>query len=122
MKPAAEDLDDRRRVWEALSDLYLDTDTSLSRQWRADILAASPYSLQELEHILIVEVHPVCRLNLLRVTGEWAGFDPEWLEARILRRARSWSPFRRFAPARIIVPRSIEWRRTKEEILKLRKA
>jgi hypothetical protein len=122
VKPAAEDLDNRRRVWEALSALYLDTDTSLSRQWRADILAASPYSLQELEDILVEEVHPVCRLNLLCVAGEWAGFDLAWLEARILRRARSWSPFRRFALARVIGPRSLEWRRTKEEIVRLRQA
>ena len=49
MKSAVEDLENRRRAWEALSDLYLDTDTSLSRQWRAAILAASPYSLEELE-------------------------------------------------------------------------
>jgi hypothetical protein len=122
MKPAAEDLDNRRRVWEALSDLYLDTDTSLSRQWRANILAACPYSLQELERILIEEVHPVCRSNLLCLAGEWAGFDQQWLEARILRRSRSRSPFRRFALARITVPRSTEWWRTKEEIVRLRKA
>ncbi len=121
MKPATEDLENRRRAWEALSDLYLDTDTSLSRQWRAQILAASPYSLDELEHILIEEIHPACRANLLCVAGEWAGFDMEWLEARILRRSRSRWPFHRFSLARLAVPRSVEWQQTKDEIVRLRK-
>ena len=122
MKSAVEDLENRRRAWEALSDLYLDTDTSLSRQWRAAILAASPYSLEELEQILVEEIHPACRSNLLCVAGEWAGFDMEWLEQRILRRVRSRSPLRRFTLARLTVPRSTEWQRTKEEVVRLRKA
>jgi hypothetical protein len=123
MKPVVEDLEDRRRAWEGLSDLYLDTDTSLSREWRAQILATSPYSFDELERILIEEVHPACRANLRRVAGAWAGFDMKWLEARILRLLRSRSPFRRFslALARFTVPRSTEWQRTKDEIARLRK-
>ncbi len=90
--PAA-DLAARRPVWEALSGLYLDTDVSLSLKRRVDILAASPYSVDELQAILVDEVNPVCRLNMLVVAGEWAGFDVEWLESRILARGaapRGW--------------------------------
>src|SRR5262245_29072371 len=94
MKPAAEDLENRRRAWEALSDLYLDTDTSRSRSWRAQTLAASPYSLEELDQILIDEIDPACRTNSLSTAGEWAGFDMEWLENRILQQSGSRRLFR----------------------------
>jgi len=119
MKHALDDLDHRRPVWEALSDLFLDTDTSLSRSWRIGILAASPYSIEELQQILIDEVYPVCRSNLWQIAGEWAGFDLQWLECRILRRLRS--PLRRIfhtlSLGRLTVPLSSEWRHTKEGVL-----
>lgn len=121
MKPAHEDLEHRRPVWEALSDLFLDTDTSLARAWRAGILAASPYSLDELQQILVDEIYPVCRSNLFSIAGEWAGFDPEWLESSILRRLRS--PLRRFHSfnlGRLTVHLSGEWDHTKEGILEKR--
>jgi hypothetical protein len=86
-------LESRRPVWEALSSLFLDTDTSLSRSWRAQLLANSPYSIAEIETILFDEVYPVCAGNLLQVSGEWAGFDPEWLEQEILKRRRSSIPW-----------------------------
>ncbi len=78
------DIAERRRVWLALSDMFLDTDTALSRAWRVSELARSPYSLAELEDILVHEVYPVCSANLRSVAGEWAGFDADWLEQRIL--------------------------------------
>jgi hypothetical protein len=56
MKNAEEDLDARRPVWEAFSTLFLDTDTSLHREYRSRLLARSPYSLPELEQILRDEV------------------------------------------------------------------
>lgn len=121
MKPAIEDLEHRRPVWEALSDLFLDTDTSLARSWRVGILAASPYSLDELEQILIEEVYPVCHSNLFSVAGEWVGFDTQWLERSILRRLRS--PLHRLnvlSLGRLTVPLSSEWRHTKEGILQQR--
>jgi hypothetical protein len=73
----------RRPVWEALSTFFLDTDISLSRDYRARILAVSPYSLSELDAILADEVFPVCRWNLLTVAGEWAGFDEQWLDSEL---------------------------------------
>jgi hypothetical protein len=117
MRPAHEDLQHRQPVWEALSDLFLDTDTSLSRDWRVSVLAASPYSLRELEQILVDEVYPVCSANLFSVAGEWAGFDPEWLQGSILRQLRSHSLFSRiFSLGRLVVGWSSEWRCTKEEV------
>lgn len=114
MPPAEDDLDHRRPVWDALSSLFLDTDTSLSREWRVKLLASSPYSVEQLEHILVDEVYPICRWNLFSIAGEWAGFDMAWLEKKILRRLRS--PLRflhRANLGRVTVPTSGEWAATK---------
>jgi len=109
----------RRPVWEALSTLFLDTDISLSREYRARILAASPYSLSELDAILADEVFPVCRWNLLAVAGEWAGFGEQWLEQRITkylsRKLRV-----HFGFGRRFVHRSDEWSATKQAVEALR--
>ena len=117
LRSPALDLAARRPVWDALSTLFLDTDVSLMLDYRARVLAESPYTLDELEAILIDEVYPVCRVNLLSIAGEWAAFDPEWLEARILRRLRS--PFRALHPfniGRLTVPLSWEWRATRRAV------
>jgi len=75
---------ERRRVWEAMSELYLDTDIDAEVMSRvAAELAHSPYSLAELERILRHEVHPVLVSNLYSVAGVWSGFDPQWLAAQI---------------------------------------
>ncbi len=34
--------------------------------------------------VAIDKVYPACSFNLSQVAGEWAGFDPDWLERRIL--------------------------------------
>jgi hypothetical protein len=78
--------------------------------------------MKELTEILTSEVYPVCRWNLLSIAGEWAGFDLDWLEARILRRLRS--PLSRFlgrwTVGRLTVPLSSEWRATRVAVLKSR--
>lgn len=74
----------RRKVWLALSELYLDNETHDPSI--ADALARSPYSLETLRDILQYEVHPVVCFNLLSAAGEWAGFDESVLSARIERR------------------------------------
>ncbi|WP_350283753.1 hypothetical protein [Nitrosomonas sp.] len=121
IKPAAEDLAARQPVWEALSDMFLDMDTSLSRQWRADQLARSPYSIEQLEFILVNEVYPICKYNLLSMAGEWAGFDPEWLKEKILchlgSRFRFWHTLNLGC---FTVHASVEWRTTKYAILAAR--
>lgn len=85
MKPASEDLENRRPVWQQLSDLFLDTEL---QQYHFDgmarAVADSPYSLSEIEEILIRELYPVCMPVLMSLTGEWAGFDSNWLERAIV--------------------------------------
>lgn len=114
--PAIDDLERRRPVWEALSTLFLDTDASLDRRWRAQVLADSRYSLDELEEILLSEVYSACSGNLRSIAGEWAGFDPEWLEDRIL--SRRPARIHRFTPGKLLF--TAEWRHTKAEIRSLR--
>jgi hypothetical protein len=102
MRPPDQDLPNRRPVWNAWSDLYLDNEPSPGDlEYVAERLAASPYSAEELRYILLVEVHPVCAGNLRQVAGIWSGFDADWLEQAILSRQR-----RRLRwPARLIPPR-----------------
>ena len=96
--PAASDdhdmhaLDARIPVWVALSDLYLDTDVTLSHDYIARTLAASPYPLDALHEMLMYDVHPALYKNLMSVVGEWAGFDQAWLLERIeaVRRQPRW--------------------------------
>lgn len=82
----ADVLERRRPVWQALSGLFLDNvvdDSGLRGVARC--LAESGYDWSELESIMAVEVAPVLHVNLRMVAGEWAGFDPDWLEGEILR-------------------------------------
>lgn len=119
--PAPNDLENRRPVWDALSSMFLDTDTSLSRVWRVRILAESNYSIDQIQMILVDEVYPICRWNLLSVAGEWAGFDMAWLESKILRRLRS--PLRflhRAKLGRVAVNLSGEWQATKRAVAEAR--
>ena len=89
MKSAFEDLENRKFVWNNLQILFMDTDVKSELNGIADKLAASPYSLSEIESILAKEVFPACWFNLLLfVGGEWAGFDIEWLSNRILKRQK----------------------------------
>ena len=105
---AKTDLERRRHVWNALSELYLDTELEEPDNARiAAVLAQSGYSSGQLEEILYRELHPVLLTNLVSFAGEWAGFDPDWLEAQILKRG---SKRRGFAviPGKWMVRRS--WR------------
>jgi hypothetical protein len=114
VKPADEDTAARRPVWEALSDMFLDTDVSLDRDWRVGVLAASPYALEEIERILVDEVYPICKYNLVSVAGVWSGFDQVWLEERILRRGRSrLRVLHALNPGRLTMSRYLEWQATK---------
>ncbi len=87
-----DDADARIPVWNALSDLYLDTDVALLHDYIVRTLVASPYSLEALHEMLMYDVHPALYQNLMSVTGEWAGFDEAWLLERIetIRRQPRW--------------------------------
>jgi hypothetical protein len=69
------ELEARKRVWSALSELFLDTDITLSEDFVGRELAASPYDIDTIERILEREVAPVCKWNV--VWWEWAGFNQE---------------------------------------------
>ena len=114
---AQADLLNRRPAWAALSELFLDTSfDSGDRDRIASILASSSYSLADLEHILLWEVYPACRQNLLWIAGEWLAFDPEWLQSRILRGpsriVRLWTA----TLGRVSVHSSLEWRGIKRRV------
>jgi len=118
MNSATSDIESRQPVWEALSELFLDTDTSIARDRRAGVLASSPYSVDDLERILADEVYPICRWNLLDVVGEWAAFDRVWLRKRILRRVRR--PHLGGRKRRRAVQRLPEWQATRSVVEQLR--
>ncbi len=126
LPPTRSDLDSRRPVWLALSDLFLDTDVNLFRESNARLLADSPYSLDELDAILREEVYPACSANLSLVAGEWAGFDADWLEQRILRGGpaprRWWRRLQRYLMLGWSVPVRLpeEWREWRENVARLR--
>ena len=89
MRAPSLELEQRRPVWDALSELFLDTELQPEDHRRiARVLSASGYSEPELEQILRLAVGPVLLANLLSVAGQWAGFDLGWLEGQILRRGR----------------------------------
>lgn len=102
MKPPAEDLHARAPVWEAMSELYLDTDTTLLHAAAAQAFAASPYSLAELRDILVYEVNPVLWSNLFSVAGVWQGFRQDTLRDEILRRHAYPRWWRRLAPQPVL--------------------
>ena len=79
-------LEVRRPVWDTLGDLYLDTDTRPDLPRMACVLAGSGLSEAELNTIWQCEVTPALAFNLSVVAGEWAYFDLDWLEGKIVRR------------------------------------
>jgi hypothetical protein len=82
-------IQERRPLWAALSELWLDTElTAEDLEHIARVMADSGLSLEELRHVHLDEVAPVVSINLLSVAGAWAGFDEEWLCSRIVRNLR----------------------------------
>ena len=78
------DIEHRKPVWIALSELYLDTELQeYTYQWMAQIILDSPYSWEEILQINKYEVFPVLIRNLLIMTGQWAMFNEEWLLGEI---------------------------------------
>lgn len=91
------ELERRKPVWTAFSQLWLDTELDerdLSRI--AEAAAASRYAVAELRDIYLYEVAPVVCLNAWSVAGVWVAFDEEWLHAAAGRRAARRSLWLRF--------------------------
>ncbi len=91
----------RVQVWDVFSELFLDTSRNEEeKDWMAELLADSPFTLEELEHILSHEVSPVCSPNLFEWPGgEWLMFEPDWLIERCLARQKK-KPFKQPAHPR----------------------
>lgn len=75
----------RRPVWEAMSDLFLDTETRWSVPFVARRCAESGYDDETLERIFWAEVFPEAIDNLLQVAGEWGMLALD--EASLIKRA-----------------------------------
>jgi hypothetical protein len=92
-----DEIERRRPVWLAVSELWLDTELDENDLERiAAVMSLSGYSLDELRGIYLHEVAPVVYLNTLSMTGAWAGFDEGWLYNKIMREVRRAGPMRRF--------------------------
>ena len=80
-----EEIERRKPVWIALSELWLDTElTDVDLHHIATIMVASSYSLSELRVICDSEIAPVVYKNLLTPVGVWSGFDESWLAEQII--------------------------------------
>ena len=80
-----EELQRRKPVWEAMSDLFLDTETRWSVPYVARRCAESGYDDELLERIFWAEVFPEAIPNLLQVAGEWGVLALD--EAALVKRA-----------------------------------
>jgi hypothetical protein len=80
-----EELLRRRPVWEAMGDLFLDTETRWSVPFVARRCAESDYDDETLERIFWAEVFPEAIDNLLQVAGEWGMLSLD--EAGLIKRA-----------------------------------
>ena len=79
------DIEIKKSIWIALSDLFLDTElTEQDLDHIAKVIKDTGIPLESVEGILIDEVLPVCIPNMKIVTGNWTGFDEEWLIESIL--------------------------------------
>ncbi len=105
MLPPDEDLKDRQPIWDYLQYFWMDTDPEVLFPPIVDVCAASKYSLEELEQIFWNEIEPAVGFNLWDIAGEWAGFEIDWLSARILEKNR----FGRPLPFRHLRPQASSW-------------
>lgn len=84
MTPSAAEISERMPAWSALSEFFLDTQLQPTDYERiAAKLAATRYSISEMDDILNFEVYPACSGNLFSIAGEWTEFDPAWIKAHL---------------------------------------
>lgn len=89
-------IEQRKPVWEALSNLWLDTELDeADLEFIASVLDQSHLSVPELHWIYLYEVAPVVYINLWSVAGEWAGFNQEWLVEQILNKIKNTNRIKR---------------------------
>lgn len=91
------DITQRRPVWVALSEFYLDTELQDEDfKWIAGVLLKSPYSLEEVKAIDRYEIFPVLQFNMLVPAGVWEGFEEALLVERITAHLARRSVWRNF--------------------------
>jgi hypothetical protein len=80
-------MDDARRVevWMAMAEQFLDTETRPDIPGTALLCVEAGLSTGEAAAIWRDEVLPAVGFNTWQVAGEWAGWDRDWLVARIER-------------------------------------
>jgi hypothetical protein len=82
---SAEEIERRRPVWQAMSDLFLDTEVRWDVPFVARACAECGYDDATLERIFWAEVFPEAIGNLRSVIGEWCLLELD--EAALIRRA-----------------------------------
>ena len=108
--PAIEpSLESRLPIWQALSELFLDTEQD-EQTWATIAQTLKRYDIgaDEAEAILWNEVYPVLSSNLMSIAGEWAGWSDDWLRENLAIR-----PHTRSKPRFSIVARMVakDWQR-----------
>jgi hypothetical protein len=91
----------RLPLWEALSELWLDTElTDAFMEGIARVMDESGLTIEELWRVYSYEVAPVVYMNRYSFAGQWLGFSPDWLRTEIVRnlrdrprRTRFWTSF-----------------------------
>jgi hypothetical protein len=78
-------ISERKPLWQAFSDLWLDNELqNFEIDHIVSLMKQSGFNFDELERIFYCEVAPTVYKNTLSTTGEWAGFDSDWLFNSIL--------------------------------------
>lgn len=81
----AEQIEKRKPLWQAFSDLWLDNELQeFEIDHIVNLMKQSDYDFNELESIFYNEVAPAVYKNTFSMTGEWAGFEAEQLFQSII--------------------------------------
>lgn len=83
-------IEERKPIWIALSNLYIDTELQ-DNDFKsiARTINDSPYSFEKIKQIDKAEVFPILRYNLLNVSGVWTGFQEDWLVKEISKKLQN---------------------------------
>lgn len=113
------EIDRRLPVWEAMADLFLDTEYLgiVGAEKVAERIRPAGYSREELRLIFFDEVLPAFAFNLFDLAGEWAGWDLKCVRARVLDiKARKWRPATRFQAALVRPTMARNWSRIERSL------